>query len=82
MCLTFHYHGHKNPSPDPIHFESKKTFTSTSRSMIDEKVTGPAVIGIRDDVNRLRRERNCLSGFSLMNLLTEGPNVFMNDISL
>ena len=50
--------------------------------MIDEKVTGPAVIGIRDDVNRLRRERNCLSGFSLMNLLTEGPNVFMNDISL
>jgi len=50
--------------------------------MKDEKVTRPAVTGIRDDVNRLRRERNYLSGFSLMNLLMGGPNVFMKDISL
>lgn len=63
MSLIFHYHGHESPPPDPIYFESNKTFTSTCRSTTDEKVTGPAVTGIRDDVNRLQRERNSLVEF-------------------
>jgi hypothetical protein len=82
MSLMFHYHGHENPPPDPTYFESNKLFTSTCHRTVDEKVTGPAVTGVRNDVNRLQCERNCLSRFSLMNLLKEGPNVFMKDISL
>jgi len=82
MSLIFHYHSHENPPPDPIYFESNKTFTSTCRSTKNEKVIGPAVTGVRGVVNRLQRERNCHSGFSLMNLLREGPSVFMKCISL
>jgi hypothetical protein len=82
MNLMFYYHGHENPPPDPLYFESNKIFTSACRSTIDEKLTVPAVTGVRDDVNRLQLERHYLGGFSLMNLLREGPNVLMKDISL
>jgi hypothetical protein len=55
----------------------------TCRSTIDEKVTEPAVTGVRDDVSRLHRERHCRSGFSrIMKLLREGPSILIKDIPL
>jgi hypothetical protein len=57
-------------------------FTSACRSTIDEKLTVPAVTGVREDINRLQSERHCLGGFSLMNMLREGTNALMKDISL
>jgi hypothetical protein len=57
----------RTPPPDPIYFESNKTLTGIFHSTKNEKVIGPAVTGVRDDVNRLQRERNCHSIFSLIN---------------
>jgi hypothetical protein len=57
MSPKFYYHGHENPLPDPLYFESNKMFTSACRSTTDETLTVPAVTGVRDDVNRLQRER-------------------------
>jgi hypothetical protein len=82
MSPKFYYNGHENPLRDPLYFESNKMFTSACLSTIDETLTLPAVTGVRDDVNRLQRERHCLGLFSLMNLLREEPNVLMKYISL